>query len=422
MTGQAQEIEELLAGAKLGEGQNYKSIKLQVFEGLSPAIEKQNITPNRKLKPKKLLSTPKHHKKIQEYTYKSPLDNMLDEIRQKTVTKELEVAEKNKQYMEFKTQYESNRTEDTSINLCHKCHTRAGHNQNKCPSSRKCPSALICKRINMHDQESKIERELCKKLKIAKGELANLKAEEEKAEQRMKSVLRDFDHKVHTRLVRSDPDKYLIAVNNEAPFENWEVINCDMAILRDYYKSKTPPPGDDDKFQDIINNELKKKEPVLKKDAIRQRLEENNIKFPEKEICNDSPPAKVSVNKKKETNNEDDDLKLAMKLSMEEYIRQQEHLKQKQLASYLSSPIHLPLSPTHGYTSAFLPHQWNAISPFGIGYPPVNTYGYPYGYTGLSPSYTNFNVRPMKRQTEEAQPTTPKKKKSFNMDDLLGNN
>ncbi|MCG8033322.1 MAG: hypothetical protein JAZ03_14240 [Candidatus Thiodiazotropha taylori] len=103
-------------------------INIKVLEGASPAIMKRKETG----KPPGLSSRALNFDPDKyQVTYKSPLELEMDLKRREITEKEKETSLLTKQFEKMSREFNPNVFQDTSKNVCTKCHLRMGHTRNR---------------------------------------------------------------------------------------------------------------------------------------------------------------------------------------------------------------------------------------------------------------------------------------------------
>ena len=220
-------------------------LQIKVVDGASPAVIKP---PGTQYRPGGIVPTASSSKrsldgdfdtcaKKKNKAYVSPIEMDIN-------LKEDELAQKEYEYNEYSARYSSleesfglNIVVDKSIPVCGRCHLRVskGHNKRNC-QNRACDDIRQCGNLDFH-ADKKAELKEYEKLRDQAGACVKKINEELTAKRRVReSMTNTFESKIHTHLINSNPDKYLIdgvRVRNIA-------VNADKAVLRKHYNGRVP--------------------------------------------------------------------------------------------------------------------------------------------------------------------------------------
>ena len=163
---------------------------------------------------------------------------------------ELVVKKKQQEIIDMETALKA----DESLSkkpLCSNCHT-AGHNKTMCLFG-PCSSATICKDIKRHPNEEKFYKSAKTELKEARVKLKKLELDISSERDSYAACANTFAAKVQSRLIQSNPDKYLRpAAGNGDKVPNWLIINTDIRKLERVCGGKVPSEMMD--LQKLIND------------------------------------------------------------------------------------------------------------------------------------------------------------------------
>ena len=162
--------------------------------------------------------------------YETPTQKYFNKLEQDKQAIELVVTKKQQEILDMETalmahEYLSKKP------LCSNCHT-AGQNKTMCLFG-PCSSATICKDIKRHPNEEKFYKSVKTELKEAKVKLKKLELDISSKRVSYAACANTFAAKVKSRLIESNPDKYLRpTAGNGGKVPNWLIINTDIRRVR----------------------------------------------------------------------------------------------------------------------------------------------------------------------------------------------
>ena len=259
-------------------------MKIKVLDGTSPAVKPQSTTRTYERVTEDVAAK-------KELVYETQL-NYMSPSELDIKEKETEHREKQNALETLKIKYQDLSKDmnthvwrDRSKRICHNCHARKGHDRKKC-LDQECTDVRICGEIDLHPENKKELSLLGAKRQKLEGELNVLSAELEAKKKARDETYNTFEGKVQSWLIRSNPDKYLIAATGQVRQVR---VNADTAILKKILECQVPEDIEkSSKFwPDMIENYEQKYIKTTKKEMppriinpVRRELENKGITWP----------------------------------------------------------------------------------------------------------------------------------------------
>ena len=216
---------------------NDARLQIKVADGTSPAVFKPtSYSAAGPVQSKRSLDTDFTASK-QSSKYQSPIELDISLKEQELSQKEYEYNDYNARYLSLEEAYGLNVVQNKSLPVCGRCHLRIskGHNKRTC-QNRPCDDIRQCGNLDYHGEKKAELKEFEKLREQAATHVKRLK-EELAAKRRVQESLNStFEAKIHSYLINSDPDKYIIdgcRIHNIA-------VNADKAVLRKHFAGKVP--------------------------------------------------------------------------------------------------------------------------------------------------------------------------------------
>lgn len=260
-------------------------MKIKVMDGTSPAVHvklqsqtRTEVTENVSAKKELVYET--------KLNYMSPseLDIKEKETEHREKLNTLEAL--NIKYQELSKDMNTHVWRDRSKRICHNCHARKGHDRKRC-FDQECTDVRVCGEVDLHPESKKELSLLGAKKQKLEGELNALSSELEAKKKARDETYNTFEGKVQSWLIRSNPEKYLIAATGQVRQVR---VNADTAILKKVLECQVPDDIEkSSKFwPDIIENYECKyirstkretlKTPII--NPVRRELESRGLTWP----------------------------------------------------------------------------------------------------------------------------------------------
>lgn len=182
--------------------------------------------------------------------YETPTQKYFNKLEQDKQAIELVITKKQQEIFDMESTLKADE-HLTKRPLCSNCHT-AGHNKTMCCFG-PCSSATICKELRRHPNEEKFYKAIKTELKEAKMKLKKLELDISSKKDSYAACANTFAAKVQSRLIESNPDKYLRpTARNGEKVPNWLIINTDIRKLERICRGKIPDEMTD--LQSLIND------------------------------------------------------------------------------------------------------------------------------------------------------------------------
>lgn len=239
-------------------------LQIKVADGASPAVIKPvsvfrtsdsaSTYPSASASSKRSLDSDFEScaKKGKVKAYTSPIELDIAQKEEELDQKQYEHTEYSARYSSLEESFGLNVFVDKSMPVCGRCHLRIskGHNKRNC-QNRACDDIRQCGNLDFH-ADKKAELKEYEKLRDQAGAAVKRINEELTAKRRVRDSLNStFESKIHSHLINSNPEKYLIDGSRVRNI----VLNSDKAILRKHFNGKVPKDIDvaAPSFQTIID-------------------------------------------------------------------------------------------------------------------------------------------------------------------------
>ena len=170
--------------------------------------------------------------------YETPTQKYFRKLERDKEEIQLSVAKKQQEVLDIETTLQTEKPVP-KVPLCSNCHT-AGHNKAMC-SFAPCTSATICKEIKRHPDEKKYYKAVKSELKSFQIKLKKLDIDITSKKENFYACANTFVAKVQSRLIESNPDKYLRSTaGNGEKVPNWLIVNTDIRKLERICGGKVP--------------------------------------------------------------------------------------------------------------------------------------------------------------------------------------
>lgn len=181
--------------------------------------------------------------------YETPTQKYFNKLERDKESFELVVAKKQQEIIDVETTLKANKPA-LKVPLCSNCHT-GGHNKTMCTFA-PCTSATICKEIKRHPDEEKYYKAVKAELKESQIKLKKIVLDIASKKESFSASANTFAAKIQSRLIESNPDKYLRSTaRNGEKVPNWLIVNTDIRKLERICRGKVP--GEMEDIQSLIN-------------------------------------------------------------------------------------------------------------------------------------------------------------------------